>query len=449
MTQNLVRPPMTFLPPRPDRVLMSIVDTLMPLWVRYRCGIRRTETINSEGFVQICQAFLAGKARVIFAFRHPTIDDQYGLMHLFARVLPQTATQMGLKLTGPLRTYFVYDRGIPIWAGEIVSWLYPKMGGISVYRSKADRQGLQFIRKTLTDGCYPLAIAPEGGTNGCSELIRKLEPGVAQMGFWCAEDLAKANRPEQVWIVPLGFQYIYIDRGWQSIDRLLSQLEQDCGIVPTNPDRFQRLYQLGDHLINYVSNHYQKFYPLALPPDLQAEALQTRLDALLEHILTIAEYHFGSTPKGDVVDRCRRLEQMIWDQIFRSDIKDIATLSKVELGFANQLAQEALNSEWHMRIAESMTAISGDYLTQHPSPTRFAETLLQVWRVLHRVQVKPFGRQPYLGERDCRLTVGAPINVTDRYEFYQSSRASAKEAVQILTKDLQQAMTELIIPSPM
>lgn len=453
MAQNLVRPPMAFLPPKPDRVLMSVVDTLMPLWVRYRCGIRRTETINAEGFVQICQAFLLGKARVIFAFRHPTIDDQYGLIHLFGRVLPQTAHQMGLKLKEPLRTHFVYDRGIPLWAGEIVTWLYPKMGGISVYRSKADRQALQFIRKTLTDGSYPLAIAPEGGTNGCSELIRKLEPGVAQMGFWCAEDLAKSNRPEEVWIVPLGFQYTYIDRGWQQIDRLLLQLERDCGInqpLPQTPsERFQRLYQLGDHLINFVSNHYQKFYPLPLPAELKAEAFQTRLDALLEHILTIAEYHFGTAPKGDVVDRCRRLEQMVWDQIFRSDIKDINALSSVELGFANQLAQEALNSEWHMRIAESMTAISGDYLTQHPSPTRFAETLLQVWRVLHRVQGKPFGRQPYLGDRDCRLTVGAPINVTDRYEFYQSSRTAAKEAVQTLTNDLQKAMTDLIIPSPM
>lgn len=448
MVQKLVRPPMQFLPPDPDRFLMTTVDVLMPLWVRYRCGIRSTQTINPEGLVKVCQAFLEKKARLIFAFRHPTIDDQYGLIHLFGRVLPQTAAQMGVKLGDSLRVHFVYDRGIPLWAGEIVSWLYPKMGGISVYRSKADRQGLQFIRKTLVDGSYPLAIAPEGGTNGCSELIRKLEPGVAQMGFWGAEDLAKANRSEQVWIVPLGFQYTYVHRGWNGIDRLLAQLEQDCGVVTTNPDRFQRLYHLGNHLINYFSNHYQKFYPLPLPTELQAQDLQTRLDALLEHILTIAEYHFGTTPKGDVVDRCRRLEQMIWDQIFRSDIKDINALSKVELGFANQLAQEALNSEWHMRIAESMTAISGDYLTQHPSPTRFAETLLQVWRVLHRVQGKPFGRQPYLGDRDCRLTVGAPINVTDRYEFYQSSRSAAKEAVQTLTNDLQQAMTDLIIPSP-
>ncbi len=451
MSQNLVRPPLEFLPPRPNRWLMATVDVLLPLWTRYRCGIRSTTTINPETLVQVCQAFLEKKARVIFAFRHPTIDDQYGLVHLFGRVLPRTAAQMGIKLDRPLRTFFVYDRGIPLWAGEIVTWFYPRMGGISVYRSKADRQGLQFIRKTITDGIYPLAIAPEGGTNECSELIRKLEPGVAQMAFWAVEDLAKANRPEQVWIVPLGFQYTYDPSCWQTLDRFLAELERDCSLTPPTTDRFQRLYHLGNHLINYVSNHYQKFYPLPLPPDLQAEGLQTRLDALLDHILTIAEYHFGTSPKGDVVDRCRRLEQMVWDQVFRSDIKDINALSPVELGFANQLAKEALNSEWHMRIAESMAAISGDYLTQHPSATRFAETLMQVWRVLERIKGKPFGGQPYprIGKRDCRLTVGQPINVTDRYAFYQSNRSNGKEAIQTLTKDLQQALTGLIVPSPL
>ena len=86
---------MEFLPPQPDRFLMSTVDLLLPLWVRYRCGISSTQTINSAGLVRVAEAFLTNKARVIFAFRHPTIDDQYGLIHLFSRVLPRTARAMG------------------------------------------------------------------------------------------------------------------------------------------------------------------------------------------------------------------------------------------------------------------------------------------------------------------------------------------------------------------
>lgn len=324
------------------------------------------------------------------------------------------------------------------------------MGGISVYRSKADRTSLQFIRQTLKDGVQPLAIAPEGGTNGCSEEIRKLEPGVAQLGFWCVEDLVKAGRAEQVWIVPLGFQYIYVNLGWQKLDQFLLRLEQDCGIVKPLPhsleERYQRLAELGNYMIDYVANHYQKFYPLPLPPAVKSDQLQTRLQALLDHILTVAEYHFGVSPKGDPIDRCRRLEQLVWDQVFRTDIKDVKSLSPFAKGFANQLAQEALNSEWHMRLAESIVHISGEYVVAHPSPTRFAETLLLVWRVLDRIKGNPYGRPPYLGLRDCRISIGAVINVNDRYESYKINRP---KAVQTLTEELQQEMEKLIIPSPL
>lgn len=450
MRQDSVRPPLKFLPPRPDPLLIGLADLLLPLWVRYKCGIRKMTTVNADKLVAIAQAFLQQRARVIFAFRHPTIDDQYALLHLFGRVLPQTASQMGLKLDRPLRPYFAYDRGIPLWAGEFITWLYPRMGGISVYRSKADRTSLQFIRQTLRDGLQPLAIAPEGGTNGCSEEIRKLEPGVAQLGFWCVEDLVKANRSEEVWIVPLGFQYLYSNLGWERFDQFLLQLEQDCGIVKPLPrsaeERYRRLYELGDYMIDYVSHHYQKFYPLPLPTALQSNHLQTRLHALLDHILTIAEYHFGLSPKGDYIDRCRRLEQMVWEQVFRGDIKDVSALSPFAKGFANQLAQEALNSEWHMRLAESIVHISGEYVVAHPSPTRFAETLLLVWRVIDRVKGNSYGRPPYLGLRDCRISIGEILNVNDRYGSYKQNRPTA---VQELTEELQKEMQKLIVPSPL
>jgi len=51
----------------------------------------------------------------------------------------------------------------------------------------------------------------------------KLERGVAQLGFWCVEDLVKAGRSETVYIVPIGIQYRV--SSWRKLD-LLSQLEQ-------------------------------------------------------------------------------------------------------------------------------------------------------------------------------------------------------------------------------
>lgn len=62
-----------------------------------------------------------------------------------------------------------------------------------------------------------MAAAPEGATNGLSEIISPLEPGIAQLGFWCAEDLQKQERSEQVLIVPVGIKYSYVSPPWRAI----------------------------------------------------------------------------------------------------------------------------------------------------------------------------------------------------------------------------------------
>ncbi len=453
-----VQPTMAYLHPNLQKRVMLVVRFLLPYWLRYRSGIAKIETRHIDRLVQLMQQFQAGEVKYILAFRHPTIDDQFAMLHLLSRDVPRAAAQMGIKLKQPVHSYFVYDRGIPLWAGKIATWLYPRVGGLPIYRGKLDRQGLATIRQHLLEAEYPVAISPEGGTNGHNELVSTIEPGTAQIGFWCAEDLEKAGRLERVVILPVGIQYQYLGAPWAKIDRMLMQLEKDCGLSKPaiqssqlsqqSQERYERLFALGEYLIESVSDHYKKFYSHAavLPPE--TESLHARLQALLEQILQVSESHFDINPKGSLVDRCRRLEQSIFDQIFRADIKDINSLSVLEQGLANQLAKEAHTSEWHMRIAESLTAVTGTYVKENPSPTRFADTLLLIWRALSRVKSELFGRPPYIGDRKVILAIGAPISVSDRYAAYKSSRASAKECTSQLTKDLQLALESLIEPSP-
>ncbi len=449
---------MAYLHPNLHKGVMSVVRFLLPYWLPYRAGVAKVETRHIDRLVELMQEFQAGKVKYIIAFRHPTIDDQFAMLHLLSREVPRAAAQIGVKLKLPVHSYFVYDRGIPLWAGKIATWLYPRVGGLPIYRGKLDRQGLATIRQHLLEAEYPVAISPEGGTNGHNELVSAIEPGTAQIGFWCAEDLEKAGRTESVVILPVGIQYQYLGAPWAKIDRMLMQLEKDCGLSKPalqssqsserSQERYERLFALGKYLIESVSEHYKKFYAHAavIPPE--TESLHTRLQALLEQILHVSESHFDINPKGSMVDRCRRLEQSVFDQIFRTDIKDINSLSVLEQGLANQLAKEAHTSEWHMRIAESLTAVTGTYVKENPSPTRFADTLLSIWRAISRVRSELFGRPPYIGDRKAIISIGAPISVSDRYATYKSSRAAAKDCTSQLTKDLQLALESLIEPSP-
>jgi hypothetical protein len=141
------------------------------------------------------------------------------------------------------------------------------------------------------------------------------------------------------------------------------------------------------------------------------------------------------------MDRCRRIEQAGWDRIFREDLEQ---LSEIERGMADWMAEDASLALWHMRLAERLTVITGDYILQKPSADRFAEMLVILWRITAWLEGKQPAQPPNLGSKRLRITIGEPLSVTQRWPQYQESRRSARAAVQQLTDDLQKTLAQMI-----
>jgi len=97
-----------------------------------------------------------------------------------------------------------------------------------------------------------------------------------------------------------------------------------------------------------------------------------------------------------------------------------------------------------MRLVESFVAVSGHYVKDDPSFERFAETTLILFDLVERVKGTKMPKRPQLGRRHAVITLGDPINVTDRWPTYTQSRRAAKAAVDNLTETLQQALEALI-----
>lgn len=305
-----------------------------------------------------------------------------------------------------------------------------------------------------------MAAAPEGATNGHNEIISPLEPGIAQLSFWCVEDLLKANRSEEVFIVPLGIQYRYLTAPWQSLAKLITSLELNCGLVsaeaelmPTEPggeqigQLYQRLYGLGEYLLKEMEAFYVKYYNVSLPSvtkpseEFTNPVFASRLHNLLEVALQVAEDYFALSPKGSFTDRCRRLEQAGWDRIYSLDVNQ-KNQTVVQRGLGDLVAEEASLRMWHMRLVETFVSVNGYYVKEKPTPERFAETTLLLSDFITRLKGgNPFAR-PKLGKLLATIQVGEPISVTSRWADYQTGRRSA---VANLTMDLQKALESLII----
>lgn len=477
-----VQPPLEFIPPALNPLVLRVTQLALPSWLRWRTSITQIQADNVEVLVELYRQFQAGKIRFMMAFRHPSTNDPLCMAHLVWQIVPQVARQKRVSLQYPTHAHFIYDRGIPLWAGSQVGWFYSHLGGTPIHRGKLDRIGLRSARALFVNGSLPMAAAPEGATNGHNEIVSPLEPGIAQMGFWCVEDLIKAGRSEQVLIVPIGIQYRYVEPPWKPLEKLLSELEVASGLpvdtesqlsdISTQDSNeaknfYRRLYRLGEHLLLLMEEFYAKFYHQSLPTTSQvfssgaeiAEALfqpgaplpasytefKNRLQVLLNAALQVAEQYFGLQPKGSLIDRCRRLEQAGWDWIYREDIKNIEALSPLERGLADRIAEEASLKMWHMRLVESFVAVTGKYVLEKPTAERFSETTLLLWDMITRLKGgNPF-RRPRLGPQQVQMTVGQPISVSDRWEAYQGSRRGAKLAVADLTQDLQIALEAMII----
>ncbi|BAC89086.1 glycerol acyltransferase [Gloeobacter violaceus] len=447
------RPPLAFVPPTLNPLLLKALPAALPWWLRLATPLADCRTEHVERLVALYRDFQAGKARFLLAFRHPTTYDPFAMGYLLSQAVPRKAREQGVQLNGPVHAHFLYDRGIPLWAGRAVGWLLPRVGGISIQRGRFDRLGLRTARELFAFGSLPIAAAPEGGTNAHSEIVGPLEPGVAQLGFWCAEDLAAAGRPEAVYIVPVGIRYSYIDAPWAALERLLDTLEADVGCKPApKGDRYERLLAVGEQLLAQMESFYSRFYRRHLPspaPGEPAAGFDERLTRLLEAALQVAEEFFDLSAKGNLIDRCRRIEQAGFERIFREDLKDGGPgLSPTERGLADRLAEETDLRMWHMRLVENFVAVNGNYVRSKPTAERFAETALIALRTVQSLK----GDNPFeafnLGKQRVHLTVAAPLSVRERLAAYQSSRQGARREVARLTGDLQAALEAMIDQVP-
>lgn len=463
---NRAQAPLEFIPPRFNPLVLKIAQWTLPIVLRFRLrkwlttGITRFETENVEQLVTLYQQFQAGKIRFLMAFRHPETDDPLTMLYLISRAVPSVARKLGISLQYPTHSHFMYERGMTIWAGNWLGGYFSNLGGFPIRRGKkVDKTGLKTARSLFANGQFPIAVAPEGATNGHSGIVSTLEPGVAQLGFWCVEDMLKANRPEEVYIVPIAIQYSYINPPWNKLDKLLSKLEIDSGLglqqveAKANPEEiyYKRLLRLAEYLLNEMEEFYRRFYHKNLP-EITVETdsennqiITTRLQRLLNIALQVAEEYFNLPSQGTFIERCRRLEEAGWSYIYREDLPDLKTLPKLKRGLADWVASEADLRMRHMRLAETFVVVTQNYVKEKPTPERFCEMALLIFDMMSRIKERKLPGRPRLGWRKAKITIGQPLNINERWSSYQTDRQSARQAVTNLTEDIQQELQKMVL----
>ncbi|MEC8214899.1 MAG: lysophospholipid acyltransferase family protein [Cyanobacteriota bacterium] len=425
------RPALRRLPTRPSRVVQAVLQQLLPLvFLGQRLQLR-----NSTAAQRLAAEFLAqqnGERNLLIAFRHPSPRDPLVLADLFWSCVPRMAGRLGHPLPRRVSLRFLYDRGIPLWAGPVIGWLLQRSGGIAIHRGRLDRPALNQAREALAQGRQALVVAPEGATNNLSGEMAPLEPGVAQLAFWAAEDMARNQDPRSLHVIPVGIRYSWRRPNWTVLDARLQALEQHLGVQAVVPeDRRERLLRIGAALITAL----EQLERLKANPE---QPLADRIENYRLHGLQKAESHFGLRASGTLQERCRRIEQAAWDRIYRENLEQLPPL---ERSLVDWEAREADLQLTRMRLVEHFTSVSGHYITDQPEFDRFAEMVQLVEEAIGWIEDRPWSGSPCFGPQRVELSVGEAIPVDQRRDDYRRDR---RRAVQTLTLELDAELERLM-----
>lgn len=451
---NSVQPPLNFIPPQFDINIYRLVKLCYPLKIYFSTNIRNIEFENIEILGDLYHQFTQRKIRLLIAFRHPHAFDPLCLVHTFLKLLPEHFHKTKTKINDVSHFHFVWDRGIPMWAGDWVATLYSKLGGTPIHRGKVDWKGLNSARDLFVNGRFPLAIAPEGATNGHTEIIGPLEPGIGQLGLWCMDDLEKQGRKEEVIILPLGIKYSFIKEDWNALEKLLDSFISELGgeevLAPENSLQnmnsnqiriYQKLYRVGINLIELLEEYYKIHYGRYTEPDTNHD-IASRLNHLLDNILSVPESFFMIKPKGNIIDRCRKLEQASWNWIYREDVENDTSILKQKL--LDRVAYLSKEMDWHMRLVESFVSVSGNYIQEKPTFERFTEISFLFFDTISKIKTGTGADRPKLGNYSVRLTAGSPLNLKEFYPLHKTGKKGTKEAIEKIGLELFSRMNQLL-----
>ncbi len=423
-------PPLKFLVPAYNPLWGRIWRFLIPLFVQRVNRVKRCHLENGEGLVKALQEFYQGKSRLIIAFRHPSLDDPPVIYKVVVRDLVKLARKLGKPFPVPPHLFFMYSRGLPLWAGKYLEWLLPRLGATPIFRGQTDRAGIASALKLLVEGKHPLAVAPEGTINTKNWEVKTLETGLVKIALMGQKALKEKGLALPVVILPVGIAYLYPKPPWNELDELLEELEagwvtgtgfdlnsgevaENCrafelptgGKWPSNPalkqryERFLQIYlaMLGTLEETYRHNYNKEMAPAGASPD-------ERASWLVERILELAEERLLIKGSGRTIKRIQKVEQLAWNHQYR-----LTPNNPAKGGFAHWLARESSLSALHTWIVYGLYDIKLTYLFEDPSFERVTEMALLTWDILSTcLGIKALAR-PILGPREAKVTVGQPL----------------------------------------
>ncbi len=361
-----------------------LVLAVAPWYLRTFEGVKKVTIDQPQRLTKLIDQATKDNRRLIIAFRHAAKEDAPVLMHAFNSLGTHPA--------------FLYGSDVPQWAGKKAEWIFPRLGAIAVQNLGANSSSMQSMRRTLAQGKFPLALAPEAQVTYHMYRTKEITGGVASLALWATEqDLVPT-------ILPVVVGYRHSSDQIALINSLLQQLQQKCSFSLTGSSLSEQLLEATTALITLLSSTYD----VPSNPEL---SLEQNIHILCEVLLAKGEELFDYSLEGSLLTRLFTLRYKI--------------LKEGEKGSSDTTAASI-----YQQIVDSLMYVDPSYITPPCSNGRGCEYALHLLDLFNRMQGGNINSRYSPKNKEALVVSGEPIVVGPRTQSRKNEAAGLTKIVE-------------------
>ncbi|MCL2764779.1 MAG: acyltransferase [Treponema sp.] len=428
--------------PRISKLVILIVKILGRLYLFLFYGVTKIVPHKDKSLFEAFERALSGKSKCIIAFRHPNGGEPQLLTWFFLFKFRRYAAKFGVRFAKRPHAVFVYGYEVVRWGGWVARFVMPNVGGMPIYHSRMDTKGMTRIYKAITDGVYPLAIAPEGQVSYTADSVPRLEPGVIRIGFNAALNMEKTNPSCPVEILPLSIHFRFGSWGKGTIELLLRYIEKFCNNSGKFPFKKtskgqsfeERVRRCRDRILEINEERYK------IKKD-DSLSFKDRLEKVALAALETAERMLNLNSDGDYFSRLYKIRQICWDRIFLHNVYSLENIPQIERSVKDLAAGEA----WHIARHQELADLCWYFKSEIPSEETALHNKIEYVQNLHdfanRTMGGAYSNRVSIFPRKVIIKTAPVINLTERLSRYKENK---KAAIAETLSDLENAYLDNI-----
>jgi hypothetical protein len=429
-----------FTPPRFSRAVFRFARLLGRTYLRLAIGVSRLQVSDMAVLHQAMERFRSGLTRLIIVFRHCAVADGPVVMQTIANELPRWCRR-NKALTDLYHTHFLYGKDVLNWGGVGARWAFPRLGGIPVTNTRADKASHLAMRRALMESPFPLALAPEGQVTYHMFRSYSFSPGAAQLAIWAQAELSRAHSDRSVEILPLAIGYEHGSRQEEILRRLLVRLEKSVGLPDAPIERRDPQTTLSIITEVLIGQLERRLGFGATPADhAGSRSLQSRIDGLVDQVLRIGETSAGLPHAGTIIDRVYRLRYWIQESLYPERV-DLSLLPGPERELVDRRAAMATAIKPYERLADLMEYLEVDYCTD--SSIRLTECALNLLDLVGRISGGDISERFAPGGATAHVILEEPIRVADVVKRSGGRRIAAASINELIRQHFNTAISRL------